>query len=100
MPCGHTNIPPPKLLISFPESSNRWTGFTFVPRQPGVVPAEHRSVAHTDLPSRSMATPLEPPHGRASIVRYAQSLMTTYGLAPPFTGATLSVCEVPPRCCA
>ena len=28
MPCGHTNIPPPKLLISFPDSSKWWTGFT------------------------------------------------------------------------
>src|SRR5262249_40521154 len=63
MPCGHTNIPPPKLLISFPASSKRWIGFALVPRQPGVVPGEQRSVAHTDLPSRSMATPLEPPHG-------------------------------------
>src|SRR6202165_553243 len=76
MPCGHTNMPPPELLISFPDSSNLWTGFAFVPRQPEVVPGEHRSVAHTDLPSRSMATPLEPPHGLFSRVNCAQSRVT------------------------
>src|SRR4029450_11531696 len=56
IPCGQTNIPPPKLLISFPDSSKWWTGFALAPRQPGAVPGEHRSVAHTDLPSRSLAT--------------------------------------------
>ena len=38
MPCGHTNIPPPKLLISFPDSSKWWTGFALVPRHPGCGP--------------------------------------------------------------
>src|SRR5882762_11767345 len=91
MPGGQTNIAPPKLLISFPDSSNLWTGFALVPRQPGVVPGEHRSVAHTDLPSRSMATPLDPPHGLASIVSWPQSRMTRYGFAPVLTGDTRSV---------
>src|SRR5205814_5547481 len=86
MPCGHANIPPPKLLISFPDSSKWWTGLALVPRQPGAVPGEHRSVAHTDLPSRSMATPLEPPHGLDSRLSCAQSRMTRYGLAPLLTG--------------
>src|SRR5215470_3383890 len=75
-PCGHTNSPPPKLRISFPDSSKRWTGLALVPRQPGVVPGEHRSVAHTDLPSLPMATPLEPPHGLFSRLSVAQSRMT------------------------
>src|SRR5206468_9695341 len=66
MPCGHTNMPPPKLLTSLPCSSNRWTGLALVPRQPGAVPGEQRSVAHTDLPSRSTATPFEPPQDRKS----------------------------------
>src|SRR6202161_601364 len=65
MPCGHTTSPPPKLLISFPESSKRWTGLAFVPRQPGVVPGEHLSVAHTDLPvsidSHAIGTAPGPP---------------------------------------
>src|SRR6185436_14894802 len=86
IPWGHTNIPPPKLLISLPDSSNLWTGFALVPRQPGAVPGEHRSVAHTDLPSLSMATPLEPPHGRPSEFSCPQSRMTRYGLAPLLTG--------------
>ena len=73
LPCGHTNIPPPKLLFSFPDSSKWWMGFALVPRQPGAIPGEHRSVAHTDLPSRSMATPLEPPHGLPSKFSCAQS---------------------------
>ena len=76
MPCGHTNMPPPKLRTSLPDSSNRCTGFALVPRQPGAVPGEQRSVAHTDLPSLSMATPLDPPHGRFSMVSCAQSRMT------------------------
>src|SRR5215472_5283901 len=75
MPCGHTNSPPPKLRISLPDSSNKWTELAFVPRHPGVVPDEQRSVAHTDLPSRSMATPLEPPQGLFSSVNVAQSRM-------------------------
>src|SRR5262249_47517651 len=73
IPCGQTNIPPPKLLISFPDWSKRWIGFALVPRQPGAIPGEQRSVAHTDLPSRSMATPLDPPHGLPSRVSCAQS---------------------------
>src|SRR4029077_15615888 len=84
MPCGHTNMPPPKLLISLPDSSNLWTGFAFVPRQPGVVPGEHRSVAHTDLPSGSIATPLDPPHGLPS-GSCAQFRITRYGLVPLLT---------------
>src|SRR5262249_6271295 len=88
MPCGHTNMPPPKLLISLPVSSKWWTGFALVPRQPGAIPGEQRSVAHTDLPSLSMATPLEPPQGLFSRVSCAQSRMTRYGWAPPLTGAT------------
>jgi hypothetical protein len=76
MPCGHTNMPAPKLRTSFPLSSNRCTGLALVPRQPGVVPGEQRSTAQTDLPSRSMATPFEPPHGRFSIVSCPQSWMT------------------------
>src|SRR4029079_731002 len=67
---------------------------------PGVVPGEQRSVAHTVLPSLSIATPFEPPHGRFSPVNCAQSRTTRYGLVPLFTGCTLSVCGVPPRCCA
>jgi hypothetical protein len=55
-----------------------------------------------------MATPLEPPHGLASTFNCAQSLITRYGLppgltpvlTPVFTGCTLSVWTVPPRCCA
>src|SRR5215470_18679808 len=85
MPCGQTNMPPPKLLISFPVSSKRWTGFALVPRQPGAIPGEQRSVAQTDLPSRSMATPLDPPHGLFSNVSCAQSRMTRYGLDPLLT---------------
>jgi hypothetical protein len=76
MPCGQTNIPPPKLLISFPDSSKWWTGFAWVPRQPGIVPGEQRSVAQTVLPSLSIATPFDPPHARFSIVNCAQSRIT------------------------
>src|SRR4051812_41152921 len=102
MPCGHTNMPPPKLLISLPFSSKWWTGLTLVPRQPGVVPGPHRSVAHTVLPSLSTATPFEPPHGRFSLLICAQSRMTLYGLAPLFTAATPRFCGVPdgPPICA
>src|SRR5450755_3476042 len=96
MPCGHTNIPPPKLLISLPDSSKWWTGFALLPRQPGAVPGEQRSVAHTDLPSRSMATPLDPPHGLSSRVSCAQSRITRYGLAPLLTGATSCAWASPP----
>ena len=39
-------------------------------------PGEQRSVAHTDLPSRSIATPFEPPQGRFSCVSCPQSRMT------------------------
>src|SRR6266700_4694160 len=91
MPWGHTNIPPPKLLISLPDSSKWWIGLALVPRQPGATPGEQRSVAHTVLPSRSMATPLEPPHGLFSSVSCAQSRMMRYGLAPLLTGATSCV---------
>src|SRR5258708_5965443 len=90
-PCGHTYIPPPKLLLSFADRSHCWPGLAFVPRQPCAVPGEHRWVARPVLPSRSTATPFEPPHGLASIVSCAQSRMTLYGLAPLLTGETLSV---------
>src|SRR6266446_3934980 len=79
MPCGQTNIAPPKLLISFPDSSNLWTGFALVPRQPGVVPGEHRSVAHTDLPSQSTATPLDAPRHLPSGL-CVQFRITRYGV--------------------
>src|SRR5262249_8634756 len=92
IPCGHTNMPPPKLLTSFPDGSNRWTGLALVPRQPGAVPGEQRSVAHTERPSRSIATPFDPPHGRFSTVSCPQSRMTRYGLAPLLTGATSCAC--------
>src|SRR5580704_10977918 len=71
-------------------------GFALVPRQPGATPGEQRSVAHTVLPSRSMATPLDPPHGLFSTVSCAQSRMTRYGLAPLLTGATSCACTGPP----
>src|SRR6185436_17022187 len=98
MPCGHTNIPPPKLRISLPEASKWCTGLALVPRHPGAVPGEQRSVAHTERPSRSIARPLEPPHGRCSEVNCAQSRTMWYGFVPLLTGGTLLVCGVPPRC--
>src|ERR1051326_4481744 len=67
MPCGQANIPPPKLPISLPDESKWWIGFTLLPTQPGTGLDTHRSVAHTVLPSRSMATPLEPPHALPSM---------------------------------
>src|ERR1700692_2675557 len=60
-----------------------------------MIPGEQRSVAHTDLPSRSMATPLDPPHGRFSSVSWPQSRMTRYGLAPLLMGAMSGVWACP-----
>src|SRR5262245_72833 len=95
MPCGQTNMPAPKLRTSLPVESKRCTGFTLVPRQPGVVPGPQRSTAHTDLPSLSTATPFEPPHGRVSLPNFAQSRITLYGLAPELTGGIGRFCAVP-----
>src|SRR3990167_6014904 len=83
-------MPPPKLAIRLPDSSNLLIGSALVPRHPGVIGPEQRSADHTDRPSRSTATPLVPPKGRPSGPS-PQLRMTRYGLAPLLTGGVSCV---------
>src|SRR5271166_421987 len=62
MPCGKTNIPAPKLLISLPLGSNSSTAGRSELRQ---LPP-HRSKAQMLRPSRSGVTAITPPHWRPS----------------------------------
>src|SRR6476660_2599582 len=58
MPCGNTNMPPPKLLSSFPDASN----FRIDGRlDPAHELAPQRSATHRP-PSRSISTALVDPH--------------------------------------
>src|SRR5260221_1039952 len=63
MPCGKMIRPEPKLLTSFPDSSNFRTGSSVEPRQ---VFAPQRSPTQIDVPSRSTSTALVAPHVRPS----------------------------------
>src|SRR6266446_2080736 len=72
MPCGNTNMPPPKLLSNLPDASN----FRIDGRlDPAHELAPQRSATHT-FPSRSISTALVDPHvlseslNQFSTVRY------------------------------
>jgi hypothetical protein len=55
MPCGVTNIPPPKFFSSFPEGSNSKIGSNVLPAQ---VSAPHRSSTQMFPVLRSMSIAL------------------------------------------
>src|SRR5262249_11436539 len=59
IPCGNTNIPPPKLFTNFPDESNLRTAGRFDPAHE-LTP--QRSATQIDLPSGSTSTADNEPH--------------------------------------
>ncbi len=82
MPCGATNMPPPKCATTLPLASNFITGSSVELPQPF---APHRSAIQMLLPSRSIATALVAPHMRPA-GSLAHVVSVRYGFGRSLSG--------------